>query len=211
MLYVRPRQVILDIFFVAFTAYGSHLVLHVNQHMHAKRVGMRSCTQVSKQQQQQQLLAHTVKYLICFRHPPGAALKVELFVVIIVVMFVLYSRWRLSDSIGVHRERRSTRRPKCSLTPFVPQGTHNVDTGEGKRKADSHRTDDFSSGRIWKRIKANRKTHLWIMDSSPACESITQGHTFAYASLKPPNSKMKQCNIVVIGHLINLPKNVILE
>lgn len=110
-----------------------------------KRVETRSCTQVSKQQQQ---LAHAVKYLICFRPPLGAALKVELFVVIIVVMFVLYSRRRLRDSIGVHRERSSTRRPKCSLTPFVPQGTYNGDSGEGKRKSDSHRTDDFSSERI---------------------------------------------------------------
>lgn len=53
---------------------------------------MHSCTQVSKQRRWQQLLAHADKYLISFRHPPGAALKVELFVVIIVVMFVLYSR-----------------------------------------------------------------------------------------------------------------------
>lgn len=107
----------------------------------------RGCdVQVSKQQRQRrrQLLAHTVKYLICFRHPPGAALKVELSVVIIVVMFVLYSRCRLSDSIGVHRERRSTRHPKCSLTPFAPQGTFKADNGGGKRKTDSHRTDDFS-------------------------------------------------------------------
>lgn len=129
-------------------------------HAKKERVGMRSCTQVSKQQRQQQLLAHTVKYLICFRHPPGAALKVELFVVIIVVMFVLYSRWRLGDSIGVRREQRSTRRPKCSLTHFVPQGTYNADSGEGMRKTDSHRADDFSSERILRKIKANGKTHL---------------------------------------------------
>lgn len=138
--------------FVAFTSYCCQLVLHVNQHADAhgkKRVETRSCTQVSKQQRwQQQQLAHAVKYLICFRPPPGAALRVELFVVIIVVMFVLYSRRRLRDSIGVHRERSSTRRPKCSLTPFVPQGTYNGDSGEGKRKSDSHRTDDFSSEKI---------------------------------------------------------------
>lgn len=135
--------------FVACTSYCCQLVLHVNQHADAhgkkKRVETRSCTQVSKQQQQ---LAHAVKYLICFRPPLGAALKVELFLVIIVVMFVLYSRRRLRDSIGVHRERSSTRRPKCSLTPFVPQGTYNGDSGEGKRKSDSHRTDYFRSERI---------------------------------------------------------------
>lgn len=80
---------------VTFTSYCCHLVLHFNQHMYAhakrKKKGL-GCAAARRwaNSNGSSSCSHTLSNTqICFRHPPGAALKVELFVVIIVVMFVL--------------------------------------------------------------------------------------------------------------------------
>lgn len=74
----------------------------------------RSCTQVSKQQQQHMARTHCQMPNLPPHPSAGSGYEVELFVVVVVVASALYSHGRLRDSKDVRREQSSTRRPNAA-------------------------------------------------------------------------------------------------